>query len=88
MTKRFRAKPVIVEAIQWTGDNLEECLDFIKPVGRITGIGAKPNSHLFFSTDGGEVFAKQGDWIIKGFKDRIHACEPGIFEEIYEEVTE
>jgi hypothetical protein len=79
---RFKKKQVTVEAIRWTGDNIEEILAFMAP--------HKPEYMAEFSDAddllglGGGV-ATKGDWVIKNADLTIFKpCSPDIFEETYE----
>ncbi len=86
---KYRKKPVVIEAIQWTGDNWEEIGKF---VGQAASL-AKENGHNILLIDtlesGKNRFqASIGDFIIKGVKGEFYACKPDIFESTYELVTE
>ncbi len=88
--KRYRKKPVIIEAVQFTGteDNLSLLRDFIDrditvfrksfPHGQITNIEIE--------TLEGDHIANIGDYIIKGVKGEHYPCKPDIFEMTYEKV--
>lgn len=79
---RYRKKPVVIEAIQFTGDNHEEIFAFgVK--GYNAGI-----RNLVIKTLEGEMTALSGDWIIKGIKDEFYPRKPDIFEATYELVEE
>ena len=83
MRRRFKKKPIIVEAILWNGKNHAEIHDFIsKKVLTIYG------GRVQIETLEGTMEAKIGDWIIKGIKEEFYPCKPNIFKETYEEVTE
>jgi len=78
---RFRKKPVVVEARQWTG-----CLDDVAHVP--AGI-LKFDTHgaLFIKTLEGAMVVNVDDWIIRGVKGEFYPCKPDIFEATYEPVT-
>lgn len=79
---KFRKKPVVIEAIQWTGKNWEEVEKFISR-GQVGGwIGGD----LHIETLEGKMRANVGDWIIKGVKGEFYPCKPDIFEQTYEPV--
>ena len=82
---KFRKKPVIVEAIQWTGKNLDELRRFMK--GNLPDLGAvgRPDSLIIYTLEGNH-YANIGDWIIKGVKGEFYPCKPDIFEQTYEPV--
>lgn len=76
---RFRKKPVVIEAIQWTGDNLQEILEFVgAPAthGDVTG--------LTIRTLEGDHHASEGDYIIKGVQGEFYPCKPDIFKKTYD----
>lgn len=94
--KRYKKRPVIIEAVQWTGENLIE-------VTRFTGQKVNLDSEIIMAqwekytdlvaSDGlkihtleGSMLADIGDFIIKGVKDECYPCKPDIFSLTYEEV--
>ena len=81
---KFRKKPVVIEAMQWTGDNWKELEDF----GSDRDIVSNPDGTLTIATLEGNHTAKKGDWIIRGIKGEVYPCKPDIFEATYEQVSE
>ena len=83
---KFRKKPVVIEANQWTGDNMTEMSRFIgKDITRRPG---DPDTSLVIETLEGAMKAMPGDWVIKGVKGEFYPCKPDIFEATYEPVIE
>ena len=82
MSKKYRKKPVVIEAIQWTGKNLPEIDNFI---GKIVD---NKETTLVIHTLEGDMEASIGDYIIKGINGEFYPCKPDIFDKTYEEVTE
>jgi len=88
LIKKYRKKPVIIEAIQFkeidNGDdiNIDEVGWFLKDVHSSYNGCDKITIH----TLEGDMVASLGDWIIKGIKDEFYPCKPDIFESTYEEV--
>lgn len=89
----FCKKPVIVEAVQWDGENDIEVFNhlekgqMISEIGknhRIDGKGKK--IRLFIKTLEGEIEASVGDWIIRGVSDEFYPCKPDIFIKTYEKI--
>jgi len=89
--KLYRKKPIIIEAMQFTGDNWQEIQNWMyknkskrfktyqtDQKGALIGIIIK--------TSEGEMVASVGDYIIKGVKGEFYPCKPDIFEKTYEEV--
>ena len=82
MSKKYRKKPVVIEAIQWTSDNLSEIDKFTK--GKVKN----HESVLIIPTLEGEMYASLSNYIIKGVNGEFYPCKPDIFDKTYEEVTE
>src|SRR5690606_26137918 len=98
---KFRKKPVVIEAVRWTGVNVEEALAFIADEngsfahlpsngGDIDrSVGHIPALGLLESpTLEGVMQATPGDWLIKGVAGEFYPCKPDIFEQTYEPVEE
>jgi hypothetical protein len=93
---KYRKKPVIIEAIQWNENNLEEVMKFIgsefKYEKNTSYYTCKFNYGtalgLRLCTLEGEMKVNKGDYIIKGVKGEFYPCKPDIFEETYEVVEE
>lgn len=82
MIRAFVKKPVQVKAIQWTGDNYEELVDFVS-----RAMFPLPfDDEVIIETLEGAVVANKGDWIIRGVNGELYPCKPDIFEKTYEEV--
>jgi len=82
---KFRKKPIVIEAVQWKGDNIGEILLLSQEGGRdvaedFTGDG------LTINTLEGNMIANLHDWIIKGVQGEIYPCKPDIFAATYEKV--
>lgn len=90
--KVYVKKPVKVLAIKWTGNNLEEVVQFME--------GTPPDTDnilwekyeelvekhgLYINTLEGRMYASKGDYIIKGVKGEYYPCKPDIFEITYDE---
>lgn len=82
--KKYRKKPVIVEAVQWTGENHAEMCEFIDPEAFeiISRVG------LVIHTLEGDHHASPGDYIVKGIAGEFYPCKPDIFMQTYEPVKE
>ena len=79
---RYRKKPVEIEAVQWTGENLEEIKKFAG--NSLTYI----EQHVIIETLEGCRRVNKGDYIIKGIAGEFYPCKPDIFKATYEEVGE
>lgn len=83
---RYRKKPVEVEAIQWTGDNLEQCQHFLGNDfgGCTTERHPGGRSDITVLTLEGQHIARLGDYLIQGVQGEHYPCRPDIFESTYE----
>ena len=90
---KFRKKPVVIEAMQFTGANEEgeKCLKFIQnggcaasaTFGEDDGEGNSVPT-ITIPTLEGDMTAMPGDWIIRGVKGEFYPCKPDIFEATYD----
>ncbi len=95
MIKKFRKKPIVIEAIQWNGNtNRKEINAFVgkelemkefSMAAYEAGQGP-PSFSLFIETLEGKMEAIPNDWIIKGIEGEFYPCKSDIFEKCYEEV--
>jgi len=79
---KYKKKPIVIDAIQYTGDNKCEIMNFTEGQAlKNTGY-----DHLIILTIEGNHKADVGDWIIKGIRGEFYPCKPDIFEMTYEVV--
>lgn len=96
MIKKYRKKPVVIEAVRYDGFNKGEVDAFvgtsleceIYDAGWQAGAMVPPIRTLIIPTLEGERIASPGDYIIKGVAGEFYPCKPDIFEATYEEVEE
>lgn len=88
MIKKYVKKPVVIEAVEWTGTNIDEIKEFCKNAcdidvrdrGESVIIGQKITIH----TLEGDMKASKGDYIIKGVNGEFYPCKPDVFAKTYE----
>ena len=85
MAKKFRKKPVVIEAIQLTKENVVDVLSFCNNASNIVA-SSEDEMGISILTLEGTMTANTGDYIIKGVKGEFYPCKPDIFELTYEEV--
>lgn len=95
IARRFRKKPVIVEAIQYDGENrrwIEAWMGVERPAtDEVIGLSEEtlqPESQFIIKTLEGDMVASEGDWVIKGTSGEFYPCKPAIFSDIYEYVED
>ncbi len=82
---KYRKKPIMIEAVQWSGKNIKELSSF-------TGKDFYQKEVDIGTTDAtvktleGELRAGQFDYIIKGVKGEHYPCKPDIFNATYEKI--
>lgn len=89
---KFRKKPVVIEAEQFTEDRAFECLNERKLFAfnlHVSGSWHPDNKKLYHAsitidTLEGKMRADLGDWIIRGVKGELYPCKPDIFAASYE----
>lgn len=85
---KFRKKPVVIEAVQFHEDNLNEVLSFIGTSNVEHTIINGVVENVTIRTLEGDMKADIDDWIIKGVKGEFYPCKPDIFLATYEPVIE
>jgi hypothetical protein len=77
---KFRKKPVVIEAKQYTRNGLES-----EKVAKWCN-GNQTDNGCEIVTLEGIMLASYGDWIIKGVQGEFYTYKPEIFEATYEAV--
>jgi hypothetical protein len=77
-------RPIVVKALQWTGNNNEECkqfvgdnIKFIYPTMDLSVVWG------VIRTFKGEITMAPGDYIIHGVDGEFYPCKKDIFERTY-----
>lgn len=94
---KFRKKPVVIDAILYDGSDRsqDEVVAFIGSRGFFvdakadeeSGVSSNiPDRSIGILTLEGTMYARPGDWIIRGTKGEFYPCKPDIFVDIYEAV--
>lgn len=84
---RFRARPVVVEAIRYhpgPDGNCEAVAAFIGEDIDHEDADCDPETEWVISTLEGEATALPGDWIVRGVGGYFYPCRPDIFEATYD----
>ena len=81
---KYRKKPVVIDAVLWTGENVGEIAAFMTSAS----CGITTEKQLRIHTLEGTLEARVGDYIIKGVKGEFYPCKPDIFAATYDLVQE
>lgn len=90
---RYIKKPVVIEAVQFTRENIDKCVEFsqgnLEKITLPRCINGKMTGAIktLESGHGGQIVT-EGDFIIKGVQGEFYPCKPDIFYETYEEFKE
>lgn len=92
---KYRKKPVVIDAIMWTGT--KACADLICKefpeletncfTYTMNVDDRDPASWTFYTLEG-LITASPYDYIIKGVKGEFYPCKPDIFEMTYERIEQ
>lgn len=80
---KYRKKPVVIDAIQYTGDNIQQIWDAFTAENVYGPVEGDQNAYIF--TLEGKMRCNVGDYIIRGVRGELYPCAQDIFEETYEE---
>lgn len=88
---KYRKKPVVIEAVRWTGKNREEIHIFCPRNAFFTPARQDTEGRTTawdLLIDSGIMHAEIGDYIIKGVNGKYYPCKPDVFAKTYERVEE
>jgi len=82
--KKFRKKPVVIEASRFMGviSFREMQADWGDEFSKVASITT--TNKLIIQTLEGDMIVRFGDYVIKGVKGEFYPCKPDIFEQTYE----
>ena len=93
--QKFRKKPVVVEAVQYTGSVSSTIFIYglvnktdIKSAEQANKIIAEceRNGGININTLEDIMLVSKGDWVIKGIKGEFYPCKQDIFDATYEQI--
>lgn len=89
--RRFRKKPIEVEAVQWNGNNYHfirewtgNKFDALADDDRENCDDPEATAQVFDSLHSTWVLVYDRDWIIRGVKGEFYPCRDEVFQETYE----
>jgi hypothetical protein len=95
---KYKKKPVVIDAVQWTGNNRREMFDFLTQDTFKNETMEISDKHFYIDrhNDGGlviktlegEHLATIGDYIIRGVQGEYYPCKEDIFLQTYEKVED
>jgi hypothetical protein len=87
---QFRKRAVVIEAIQWTGDNFEELRAFAGPDVELLPYldPPGPDKISIRTMANGWVPSPVGEWLMKGVSGEFYPCADSVFRASYDAATE
>jgi len=80
---KYRKRPVVIDAVQFTGNNKAEVTKFFNEALPEETIGFNVHN-IIIPTLEGNMTASIGDYIIRGIRGEYYPCKPDIFYATYE----
>lgn len=81
--KKYVKKPIPIQALQYTGNNRQEMLEFTG--GKAMFADRNGQMELVIHTLEGDMTAVPGCYIVRGPRAEFYPVQQDIFEETYEE---
>lgn len=90
---KYRKKPVTVDAVRYTGDNLAEVEQFLGREAKaeeatLSGPGRGLHDGIRIHTLEGTLTASVGDWVVQGTRGEFYPVKPDPFADTFEPVPE
>lgn len=82
---KYRKKPVVIEAILYTGENKDQIFDFTGGNASLMSTNGIVQAMTIGTLEGRHIVS-DGDYVIKGVKGEFYPCKPDIFELTYDVV--
>lgn len=79
MIRKYRKRPIVVEAVQWTGDNLSEIQEFTSGIGLVAD--SEQGLKVLFVSIGSPII-KLGGFLVRD-KDKLYSFSSDEFKEKY-----
>lgn len=85
---KFRKKPVVIDAIRWTGDNYDEINNWTDSRFQMITLPDQPEmtARIYDVLHETWVLLRDGDWVIRGVRGEYYPCANDVFESTYEPV--
>ncbi len=84
----YRKKPLLVDAIHWTGENAQDVLNFLEGLPHIAYRHTRDLMALTIYTTEGTRRVDVGDFIVKDVNDELYSYNSKIFARDYEIAVE
>ncbi|MBB4931823.1 hypothetical protein F4561_002643 [Lipingzhangella halophila] len=83
--QRYRKKPITIDAIQFTGDNVRDIWEAFGTAGIYGPTEANPDHLILTTAHGDPAPARPGDWVVPdSMPDTFYPIKPDVFDRTYE----
>jgi len=88
---KYRKKPVVIEAVQYTSKEMFDIETAVLPGWLVRAvmneeIDVDIDNNVSIKTLEGVMNVSIGDWILKGIAGEFYPCKPDIFEATYDAI--
>jgi hypothetical protein len=84
---KFRKKPIVIESMQWTGENVHQLWDWAG-ADNVYGPTEVNPLRLYVAANDAWLDLEIGEWIIQDSRGYYYPCKPDIFAATYEPVSD
>lgn len=84
MARLYRKRPIVVEVVEVSADDLTEAVEFLRHHQIFYIIRS---AGLVIRTQEGDMLAEPGDYIIRGANGSCYPCKPDDFVASYEPIN-
>ncbi len=89
MARKYRKRPHVIEAMQWTGDNLAAIRDWTGGDAVRGPTDRNPDQLTLTTIHGDPAPVSVGDWILpEPQAGRFYPCQTSVFDQLYEPMEE
>ena len=88
--KRYRKKPIVVQAVIFTGENYDKIEKFVGEnfLGKGFKLENDRRDYFVIRTLEGPVNCYPGEYIVKGTSGEFYPVKPKIFKQVHEEIED
>lgn len=85
---KYRKRPLVIDAIQFTGDNVRDIWEAFGTAGIYGPTEANPDHLILTTAHGDPAPARPGDWVVPDSQPAtFYPIKPDVFERTYEPET-
>jgi hypothetical protein len=86
--QKFRKKPVVIEAVQWAGDNEKELAAFAGANFETVHDSPEWTARVFDVLHDSWIGARTGDWVVRGVRGENYPVHQEVLDETYDLIAD